>query len=105
MISVPENDSTPDLKKIFAKTGVSIFSIDYTLAPTARAPTQVVEQYAALEYLVENRESGIDRKRIGIMGESAGGGLTACLVHWTMVRLFFHQSVINIPLERWNSDY
>jgi acetyl esterase/lipase len=43
MISVPENDSTPDLKKIFAKTGVSIFSIDYTLAPTFRAPTQVIE--------------------------------------------------------------
>ena len=47
---------------------------------------QVIEGYAALEYLVENREFGIDPKRTGVMAESAGGGLAAYLVHWTMVR-------------------
>jgi hypothetical protein len=28
----------------------------------------------------------VDQDRIGVMGESAGGGLAACSVHWTMVR-------------------
>jgi acetyl esterase/lipase len=45
----------------------------------------VVEGYAALEYLVGNADFGVDQDRIGVMEESAGGGLAACLVHWTMV--------------------
>jgi acetyl esterase/lipase len=48
MTSGSVDDSIPDLKKIVARTGVPIFSVDYTLAPTARAPTQVIEGYAAL---------------------------------------------------------
>jgi len=87
MTSGSVDDSIPDLKKIVAKTGVPTFWVDYTLAPTARAPMQVIEGYAALNYLVENRDFGIDPKRIGVMGESAGRGLAACLVHWTMVCL------------------
>jgi len=81
------DDSIPGLKKIVAKTGVPKLSVDYSLAPTARAPMQVIGGLSALNYLVENREFGIDPKRSGVMGESAGGGLAACLVHWTMVRL------------------
>jgi acetyl esterase/lipase len=75
-----------DLSRTVAQTGVPIFSVEYTLAPTAEAPTQVIEGYAALEYLLGNADLGVDKNRIGVMGESAGGGLAACLVHWTMVR-------------------
>jgi acetyl esterase/lipase len=88
MIYGTVDDSIHDLKRTVAKTGVPIFSVDYTLAPTGLAPTQVIEGYAALNYVIETKELGVDPSRIGIMGESAGGGLAACLVHWTMVRPF-----------------
>jgi acetyl esterase/lipase len=39
------------------------------------------------------------------MGESAGGGLAACLVHWTMVRLLFIRrhstALVNIESDSW----
>jgi len=83
------NNSVPKLTKIVEETGVPILSVDYTLVPTAGVPIQVVEWYATSNCLVENREFGIDPKTIGVMGESASGGLAACLVHWTIMRLIF----------------
>jgi len=85
MTQGPVNDSITSLMRIVAKTGVPIFSVDYTLAPEAQAPVQVIEGYAALNYLVEREEFGVDRDRVGVMGESAGGTLAACLVHWTIM--------------------
>ena len=60
--------------------GCAIVSVEYRLAPEARYPCAIEDCYAALTWLAGSADSlGIDSTRIGIMGESAGGGLAAAL--------------------------
>jgi triacylglycerol lipase len=60
--------------------GCVIASVDYRLAPETAHPGPVEDAYAGLKWLHANAEAlGVDRKRIGVMGESAGGGLAAAL--------------------------
>jgi len=57
-----------------------VASVEYRLAPETRFPGAVEDCYAALRWLhAHARELGIDPRRIGALGESAGGGLTAAL--------------------------
>lgn len=63
-----------------SEVGCVVVSVDYQLSPEVTAPTAVKECYTALKWLHENAdELGVDRSRIAIGGESAGGGLTANL--------------------------
>tara|TARA_Y100000768_G_scaffold383172_1_gene364840 strand:- start:3693 stop:4640 length:948 start_codon:yes stop_codon:yes gene_type:complete len=63
-----------------SKLGIVIISVDYRLAPENPIPAPLDDCYAALAWFHENSESlSIDRSRIGIGGESAGGGLAASL--------------------------
>jgi acetyl esterase/lipase len=58
----------------------TIISVDYRLAPEWRFPTAIEDCYAGLAWLMDNAEKlGIDIGRIGVMGESAGGGLATAL--------------------------
>lgn len=57
---------------------VSIFTLDYTLAPRVRFPRQLEEAMAAYRYLVE--ELGIEVERLAVLGESAGGHLVLSLL-------------------------
>lgn len=62
------------------RLGCVIVSADYRLAPETRFPGQLHDAAAALTWIVDHaQELGIDPRRIGVMGESAGAGLAAAL--------------------------
>ncbi|MDR7255006.1 acetyl esterase/lipase [Nocardioides sp. BE266] len=66
-----------------AQLGVTMVSIDYRLAPGATFPRQLHDVKGALRWLRGHGESlGLDTRRLGIWGASAGGYL-ACLAALT----------------------
>src|SRR5690606_14555814 len=57
-----------------------IVSVEYRLSPRARFTESTEDNYAGLKWLWSNAASlGVDRSRIAVMGESAGGGHAAIL--------------------------
>lgn len=67
-------------RRLTNKLGCTIISVNYRLAPETTFPGPVEDCYAALAWVFANAgELGVDTARIGVMGESAGGGLAAAL--------------------------
>lgn len=59
-------------------TGLPVISVDYELAPEAPFPAQIDDALTALAWMHQSADDeGWDTARIGIGGDSAGGGLTA----------------------------
>ncbi len=57
-----------------------IITVEYRLSPQARYTQSTEDTYAGLKWLHDDAASlGIDRSRIAVMGESAGGGHAAIL--------------------------
>ncbi|WP_123039623.1 alpha/beta hydrolase [Cohnella candidum] len=68
----------PDLSRYFAERGFAMASIDYRLSGEAKFPAQIEDVLAAIDWLCRvGPEYGIDAKRIGLWGSSAGGHLAA----------------------------
>ena len=55
-----------------------ILSVEYRKAPRFTFPSQIEETVAVTRYILDQADHfGIDLKRVAIMGDSAGGALSA----------------------------
>jgi acetyl esterase/lipase len=70
-----------DARLLADRAGIAVLAVAYRLAPEDPYPAALNDAYAALEWITGSAatELGIDTRRIGVLGESAGGGLAASL--------------------------
>ncbi|MES2042685.1 MAG: alpha/beta hydrolase [Pseudomonadota bacterium] len=80
MVSGRAQNMTVFCQTIAAEFDCVVVNVDYRLSPETPYPGPVEDNYAALAWLYRNAAAlGVDRTRIAVMGESAGGGLAALL--------------------------
>ena len=67
--------------KTARQLGLTVVSVDYRLAPRHPFPAAHDDVYRGWQWLQRSADGlGVDRARIAVGGQSAGGGLAACLV-------------------------
>ena len=68
----------PICRYLAARSGCSVISVDYRLAPEHRYPTAVHDALDAFEWVWANADTlQIDLQRVAVAGDSAGGTLAA----------------------------
>ncbi|MCW2653501.1 MAG: lipase / esterase [Mycobacterium sp.] len=70
-----------DSRMLADRAGIAVVAVAYRLAPENPYPAALNDAYAALQWATSSAAAhlGIDPSRIGVLGESAGGGLAASL--------------------------
>ncbi len=71
-------------RRLALRGGARVLSIDYRLAPENRFPAAVEDSVAAFRFAAANASSlGMDPRRLGVGGDSAGGNLSAVVAQKT----------------------
>ena len=66
--------------QVASRVGAVVVSVDYRLAPVHRFPAAVEDSYAALSWVAANSAGEVGAGGpLGVMGESAGGSLSAVM--------------------------
>jgi acetyl esterase len=72
----------PICRSLSNASGCRVLSVDYRLAPEHRFPAAVADGCAAAKWIAAHAEElGIDPKRLGVSGDSAGATLAAVVCH------------------------
>lgn len=83
VMGVPEMKDVEN-RLLASDLNCAIFSVDYQLAPEAPYPAALQDIYSVLTWLHANaQELKLDPARIGIKGESGGGGVAAAAALYT----------------------
>lgn len=78
MISGSVAGYDPVVRQYVQRTGVPFLSVEYRLAPEHAGETAARDVFAALRWLSGRAdELDVDRRRVALMGDSAGGGIAA----------------------------
>ena len=68
----------PVCRRLSAKSDCLFFSVEYRLAPENKYPSGIDDCITATQWIHDNAtELGVDSKRIGVAGDSAGGNMAA----------------------------
>ena len=74
------SDYDPLIRPLVADLQCVVVSVEYRLAPETNFPGPIEDCYAGLAWTIAHADRlGIDPARLGVMGQSAGGGYAAAL--------------------------
>lgn len=74
-------------------SGSNVLSVEYRLAPEHKFPTAVEDAMSAYRWVLDNSgKLGIDRRKIAISGDSAGGNLCAS------ISIICRESKVQLPV-------
>ena len=66
------------VRDLVAESATAAVYVDYDRSPEARYPVAIHQAYSATRWVAEHgREIGLDGRRLGVVGNSAGGNLAA----------------------------
>lgn len=98
----------PMCRKLAATTGWAVASVDYRKAPEHKFPVPVEESLFALKWISEQAQAlDLDREKIVVAGDSAGGNLAAVVAQLARDQggPAIARQILICPLTDWSSHY